>query len=70
MNNCLWKDYGKHPKTGIRLVNRKSAEKLAAKAYLWSDLAAIHMKKTKPVFNKPVYLGMCKYTWFIKSVDA
>ena len=23
------------------------------------DLVAIHMKKTRLVFNKPVYLGMC-----------
>ena len=50
----------------IRLVNnKKQAEKLSAKPNFYhcnifsEDLVAIHMKKTKLVFNKPVYLGMC-----------
>ena len=50
----------------IKLVNdKKQAEKLSAKPnfnhcnILSKDLVAIHMKKTKLVFNKPVYLGMC-----------
>ena len=50
----------------IKLVNNeKRAEKLSAKpnfnhCYIFSEnLVAIHMKKTKLVFNKPVYLGMC-----------
>ena len=49
----------------IKLVNdKKRAEKLSAKPYFKhcnifsEDLVAIHMKKTKLVFNKPVYLGM------------
>ena len=50
----------------IRLVNDKAkARKLAAKPNFQhctifdENLVAIHMKKTKLVFNKPVYLGMC-----------
>ena len=50
----------------IKLVNdKKQAEKLIAKPnfnhcnIFSEDLVAIHMKKTKLVFNKPVYLGMC-----------
>ena len=50
----------------IELVNnKKQAEKLSAKPnfnhcnIFSEDLVAIHMKKTKLVFNKPVYLGMC-----------
>ena len=50
----------------IKLVdNEKRAEKLSAKPYfnhcnIFSEnLVAIHMKKTKLVFNKPVYLRMC-----------
>ena len=50
----------------IKLVNnKKQAEKLSAKPnfnhcnIFTEDLVAIHMKKTKLVFNKPVYLGMC-----------
>ena len=50
----------------IKLVNnRKQAEKLNAKpnfnhCNIFSEnLVAIHMKKTRLVFNKPVYLGMC-----------
>ena len=50
----------------IKLVNdKKQAEKLSAKpnfnhcTIFSEDLVAIHMKKTKLVFNKPVYLGMC-----------
>ena len=49
----------------IKLVNnKKQAEKLSAKPnfnhcnIFSEDLVAIHMKKTKLVFNKPVYLGM------------
>ena len=50
----------------IKLVNNeKQAEKLSAKPnfnhcnIFSEDLVAIHMKKTKLVFNKPVYLGIC-----------
>ena len=50
----------------IKLVNdKKQAEKLSAKPnfnhcnIFSKDLVAIHMKKTKLVFNIPVYLGMC-----------
>ena len=50
----------------IKLVNnKKQAEKLSAKPnfkhcnIFSEDLVAIHMKKMKLVFNKPVYLGMC-----------
>ena len=50
----------------IRLVNSEAkAMKLAAKPNFKhcnifdENLVAIHMKKTKLVFNKPVYLGMC-----------
>ena len=50
----------------IRLVNNEvKAKKLAAKPnykhcnIFDENLVAIHMKKTKLVFNKPVYLGMC-----------
>ena len=54
----------------IKLVNdevndEEQAEKLAAKPnfdhcnIFCEDLIAIHMKKTKLVFDKPVYLGMC-----------
>ena len=49
----------------IRLVNdRRKAEKLAAKpnfkhlTIFDEDLAAVHMKITKILFNKPVYCGM------------
>ena len=50
----------------IELVNdKKQAEKLSAKPNFYhcnifsEELVAIHMKKTKLVINKPVYLGMC-----------
>ena len=50
----------------IELVNdKKPAEKLSAKPNFYhcnifsEEVVAIHMKKTKLVFNKPVYLGMC-----------
>ena len=50
----------------IKLVNdKKQAEKLSAKpnfnhCNIFSEyLVAIHMKKTKLKFDKPVYLGMC-----------
>ena len=50
----------------IKLVNdKKQAEKLSAKpnfnhCNIFSEnLVAIHMKKTRLVFNKPVYLGIC-----------
>ena len=49
----------------IKLVNnKKQAEKLSAKPnfnhcnIFSEDLVAIHMKKTRLVFDKPVYLGM------------
>ena len=50
----------------IKLVNnKKQAKKLAANPsfnhynIFSEDLVAIHMKKTRLVFNKPVYLGLC-----------
>ena len=50
----------------IKLVNnKKQAGKLSAKPNFYhcnifsEDLVAIHMKKTKLAFNKPVYPGMC-----------
>ena len=50
----------------IKLVNSEAkAKKLAARpnfercTIFDENLVAIHMKKTKLVFNKPVYLGMC-----------
>ena len=50
----------------IKLVNNKEkTEKLIAKPnfnhcnIFAENLVSIHMKKTKLVFNKPVYLGMC-----------
>ena len=50
----------------IRLVkNEDQARKLICKpnfqhrTIFCEDLTAIHMKKTKLLFNKPVYLGMC-----------
>ena len=45
--------------------DKKQAEKLRAKPnfnhcnIFSEDLVAIHMKKMRLVFNKPVYLGMC-----------
>ena len=65
MNNSV---FGKtmENRVNIKLVkNIKQAEKLSAKPNFYhcnifsEDLVAIHMKKTKLVFNKPVYLGMC-----------
>ena len=50
----------------IKLVNdKKQAEKLTVKPNFYhcnifsGDLVAVHMKKTKLFYNKPVYLGMC-----------
>jgi hypothetical protein len=50
----------------IRLVcNEKEAFKLAAKTnydrftIFDENLIAVHMKRTKLVYNKPIYLGMC-----------
>ena len=50
----------------IKLVtDKKQVEKLSAKPnfnhcnIFSEDLVAIHMKKTKLIFNKPVYLGIC-----------
>ena len=50
----------------IKLVNdEKKAKKLAAKpnykhcTVFDENLVAMHMKKTKLVFNKPIYLGAC-----------
>ena len=47
------------------VIDKKQAEKLSAKPnfnhcnIFSEDLVAIHMKKTKLVFSKPVYLGIC-----------
>ena len=50
----------------IKLVNNKErAKKLSVKSIFQhcnifsENLIAIHMKKKKLTFNKPVYLGMC-----------
>ena len=50
----------------VKLINNKErAIKLVAKPNFYhcnifsEDLVAIHMKKTRLVFNRPVYLGMC-----------
>ena len=68
MNNSV---FGKtmeniRSRVDIQLVNNKmKAKKLAAKPnYMHctifdENFIAIHMKKTKLVFNKPIYLGMC-----------
>ena len=68
MNNAV---FGKtmeniRNRVDIKLVNnKKQAEKLSAKPnfkhcnIFREDLVAIHMKKTKLDFDKPVYLGMC-----------
>ena len=52
-------------RVGIRLISTdKVAQKLAAKpnydccTIFEENLIAVHMKKTKLYFNKPVYLGM------------
>ena len=67
MNNCV---FGKtmeniRNRVDIKLVtNEKDAKKLISKpnfkhrTIFCENLVAIHMKKTKLVFNKPVYLGM------------
>ena len=53
-------------RVNVKLVNdKKQAEKLSAKPnykhcnIFSEDLVAIHMKKTKIYYDKPVYLGMC-----------
>ena len=68
MNNSV---YGKtieniRNRVDIKLLtDRNKAEKLGAKPnfkhcnIFSEDLIAIHMKKTKLTFDKPVYLGMC-----------
>ena len=68
MNNAV---FGKtmeniRNRVDIKLVNnKKQAEKLSAKPnfkhcnIFSEDLVAIHMKKMKLDFDKPVYLGMC-----------
>ena len=49
----------------LTTTDKKQAEKLTAKpnfdhCNIFSvELVAIHMKKTKLIFNKPVYLGIC-----------
>ena len=67
MNNSV---FGKTPKNIINMVDirlissDKLAQKLAAKpnydrcTIFDENLIAVHMKKTKLYFNKPVYLGM------------
>ena len=68
MNNSV---FGKtmeyiRSRVDVKLVNdEEQAEKLAAKPnfdhcnIFCEDLVVIHMKKTRLVFDKPVYLGMC-----------
>ena len=53
-------------RVNVKLVNdKKRAEKLSAKPnykhcnIFSEDLVAIHMKKTKIYYDKPIYLGMC-----------
>ena len=51
----------------IKLItNEKEAKKLISKTQLptietifTENLIAVHMKKTKVYYNKPIYLGMC-----------
>ena len=68
MNNSVFGKTMEHirNRVDIKLVNdKKQAEKLSAKPnfnhcnIFSEDLVAIHMKKTRLVFNKPVYLEMC-----------
>jgi len=68
MNNSV---YGKtmeniDKRVDIRLVTvMKVALKLAARpnynclTFFDNNLIAVHMKKTKVYYNKPVYLGLC-----------
>ena len=60
---CLWQN--KRNRVDIQLISSdKVTQKLAAKpnydrcTIFDENLIAVHMKKTKPYFNKPVYLGM------------
>ena len=47
------------------VIDREDAKKLSAKPnfnhciIFKEDLISVHMIKTKLLFNKPVYLGMC-----------
>ena len=68
MNNALFGKTMENIRNRVKIMlvnNKKQAEKLSAKPnfkhcnIFSEDLVAIHMKKTKLVFNKPVYLGMC-----------
>ena len=68
MNNLVFSKTMKNirNRVHIKLVNNeKQAEKLTAKpnfhhcSIFSEELVAIHMKKTRLVFNKLVYLGMC-----------
>ena len=68
MNNSVFGKTMENIRTrvDIRLVNsEKKARKLSSKpnydhcTIFDKNLIAIHMKKTKLKFNKPVYLGMC-----------
>ena len=68
MNNSMFGETMENirKRVNIKLVNdKKQAEKLSAKPnfnhcnIFSEDLVAIHMKKTKLYFNKPVYLEMC-----------
>ena len=65
MNNSVFGNTMEN-RVDVKLVNnKKRAEKLSAKPnykhcnIFCEDLVAIHMKKTKLDFDKPVYLGMC-----------
>ena len=65
-NSVFGKTIENRNRVDIKLVNNeKQAEKLTAKPnfdhcnIFCEDLVAIHMKKTRLVFDKLVYLGMC-----------
>ena len=68
MNNAV---FGKtmeniRNRVDIKLItNEKEAKKLISKpnfehrTIITENLIAVHMKKTKVYYNKPIYLGMC-----------
>ena len=65
-NNVFGKTENIRSRVDIRLVtNEDQARKLISKPnykhrkIFCENLTAIHMKKTRLLFNKPVYLGMC-----------
>ena len=68
MNNSVFDKTMENIRNRIDVIlvnNREKGEKLSAKPnfkhcnILCEELVAIHIRKTKLVFDKPVYLGMC-----------